>query len=210
METSGWRSWTALGLLAATVALLYLNYLEKDHYPGALDAPPGAVNAERPAWLPPLLAHPCTLRAICPHALELSGNRLLVTVTDRDGWYRLWNAGSETYLYDDPSQLRGALENPTASADGTWTIRGRYAPAAVADLAHRCRPAPGEFELRYRLRLGRYPAGELRLARDPSGLLVVPRELPWASFEGVDFWWELENPSDFAGARKSPCPCGGL
>lgn len=206
------RQVAILAAMAATIAILLLNYLEVDRYPKGLDGPPGTRNVDLPIWFPRVLFHGCVYCETCPHRFVLSECRLSVTVTDHDGWYRLFWAGSEVYVYDEPAPVAAALRNSTAEVtDGTWTIRGRYAPVEAMD-PHPCPAAAGEVELRYRLRHGTFP-GFGRPAVDSSGTLGMPRRFYWRQEKSPndrvgDLWWELENPESYAGARKSPCPCG--
>ena len=210
------RSWkiqvAIFAAMAATAVILLLNYLEVDRYPKGLDSPPGPRNAEVPIWLPRLMLHGCVYCETCPHRFVLSECRLSVTVTDHDGWYRLFWAGDDTYVYDDPAQVVAALQNTTAEVtDSIWTIRGRYVPVEATD-PHPCPAAAGEVELRYRLRHGAFP-GFGRPAVDPSGTLAVARAFYWVQRKSPndragDLWWELENPDSFAGTRKALCPCG--
>ncbi len=199
-----------LGLLAAMVVILLLNHLEVDEYPEGIN-PTLSIPDDLPKWLSPILFHPCVFCEICPHRFETAECRLFVTVTDRDGWYRLFWAGAETYAYDDPALVGAALRNRTAElAGGTWTIRGRYAPAAPAD-PHPCPAVAGDVDLRFRLKRGTYP-GPADPALDPSGTLAVPRRILWFRYPFPpdrvdDFWWELENPDSFAGTKKKPCAC---
>lgn len=201
-----------LAAMAATIVILLLNYLEVDRYPKGLDASPGPRNADLPIWFPRLMLHGCVYCETCPHRFALSECRLSVTVTDHDGWYRLFWAGDDSYVYDEPEAVAAALRNSTAElTDSILTIRGRYAPVEAAD-PHPCPAAAGEVELRYRLRHGTFP-GFGRPAVDPSGTLSVARTFYWSQRKSPndpagDLWWELENPSTFAGTKAVPCPCG--
>lgn len=198
-----------LATLAAAIAILVLNHLEVDEYPDGLGSIP--VDRDLPSWLSTTLDHPCETCKACPHKFETAESRLAVTVTDRDGWYRLSWAGSESYAYDDAALVGAALRNRTAELkDGTWTIRGRYLPAERHE-THSCTPAAGEVDLRYRLHRGMFP-GPGDPAIDPSGTLAVPRRLLWFRYPFPpdcldDFWWELENPETFAGTKPLPCTC---
>ena len=203
---------TVLAALAVSVVILVLNLLEVDDYPEALDPAAAVTPDPLPSWLSPELKHGCDACATCIHRFETSECRIVATVRDRDGWHRLFWAGSETYTYDDPAFLGGALRNRTAElVGGTWTIRGRYTPAENHP-PHACSPAAREVDLRYRLHRGRFP-GTGDPALDPSGTLAVPGRLLWFRFSFPpdrvdDFWWELENPDTFAGASMIPCSCG--
>jgi len=197
--------------MAATIVILLLNYLEVDRYPKGLDAPPGPRNAELPIWFPRVILHGCVYCETCPHRFVPSECRLSVTVTDHDGWYRLFWAGSEVYVYEEPEPVVAALRNSTAEVtDATWTIRGKYAPVESMD-PHPCPAAVDEVALRYRLRHGTFP-GFGRPAIDPSGTLAVARAFYWVQRKSPtdpvgDLWWELENPDSFAGATRKPCSC---
>jgi len=201
----------AIAVLAAAVVILFLNLLEVDDYPPGLTPEEAARPGDLPPWLSPVLLHPCEVCQVCSHKFESAECRLAVTVIDHDGWYRLFWAGSETYVYDDPAYVGAALRNRTAElAGGTWTIRGRYAPEHKAD-PHPCPAAAGAVDLRYRLRRGRYP-GPGDPALDPSGTLAVPLRPLWFRYpfppdREDDFWWELENPESFAGTKPMPCTC---
>lgn len=198
-----------LGILAAAIVLLVLNLLEADEYPTAFGATRGA--DELPSWFLAAVEHPCPTCGPCAHRFETAESRIVVTITDHDGWYRLFWAGADTYVYDDPAMVGGALRNRTAElASGTWTIRGRFVPAAPHP-GHECTPAPRDVELRYRLRRGIMAEPEEPVI-DPSGVFPVPVRVRWFRYpfppDGLDdFWWELENSSDFAGARPRPCEC---
>ena len=198
--------------LAGVVVILFLNHWESDEYPPGLDPSSSAELGDLPSWLSPDLVHPCETCKGCPHKFEATECRLVATVRDRDGWYRLFWAGTETYVYDDPALLGAALRNSTAEfVEGTWTIRGRYAPKDTPS-PHECSAAVGDVDLRYRLRRGSYP-GPGDPALDPSGSLAIPLRLLWFRYPFPpdridDFWWELENPGSFAGAKAIPCPCG--
>jgi len=198
--------------MAATVLVLVLNYLEVDRFPDGLPAPPGPINADASSWLGAVLRHPCPQCGECAHRLELEECRLQVTVTDRDGWYRLFWAADDVHFYDDPALVGGSLWNPTAElTGGTWTIRGRYVPA-VPMKPHPCPAAAESFHLKYRLRRGAF-SGTGEPVVDPSGTLAAPRIIFWFSYRFPedrqdDFWWELENPSTFAGTSRLPCSCG--
>ena len=201
-----------LGVMAATVVVLGLNLLEKDRYPSGLDPRAEAGPGELPPWIPPVLLHPCVWCELCLHRFELAESRIAVTVADRDGWYRIFWAGTDTYVYDDPAVLGVALRNRTAEiAEGTWTLRGRYAPMERAE-SHPCPAAAGAVDARYALRRGSYPGSGVPAA-DPSGTLLLPRRFMWIQYPFLgagdrDLWWELENPETFAGASKIPCSCG--
>jgi hypothetical protein len=197
-----------LVILAATVVILFLNLRETDDYPPGIDP---ESPSSLPTWIAPILAHPCPWCELCPHRFELAETKLAVTITDRDGWHRLFWSGAETYTYDDPAFVGAALRNRTAEfAGGTWTIRGRYVPAITAD-AHPCPPAATEVDLRYVLRRGVFQ--EIDPVRDPSGTLTVPLRWLWFRYPYPpdrldDFYWELENPTTFAGTERKPCACG--
>jgi len=201
-----------LAALAATIVILLLNLSEVDRYPPALD--PESIPGLLPSWFAPALLHPCAVCELCPHRFESVERKLEVTITDRDGWHRLFWAGPETYVYDDAALVGAALRNRTAEfGGGTWIIRGKYAPSLVTE-PHPCPPAPGDIELRYRLHRGAFP-GEGDRVLDPSGTLAVPRRWLWFRYafppDRVDeFWWELENPHAFAGTTKTGCPCGAM
>lgn len=202
---------SVMAVLAATIVILLLNLFEVDHYPPALD--PDSVFQPLPSWFAPMLLHPCAVCELCPHRFETVECKIEVTITDRDGWYRLFWAGPETYIYADAALVGAALRNRTAEfSGGTWTIRGRYAPSLETE-PHPCPAAPGDIELRYRLRRGDGFPGEGERILDPSGTLAVPRRWLWFRYpfppDRVDeFWWELENPDSFAGGKATLCPCG--
>lgn len=203
----------AVVVLAAVVAILFLNIREVDDYPPGLTLEEAARPAGFPPWLPPILIHPCEACQTCSHKFETAECRLAVTILDRDGWYRLFWSAPETYVYDDPAYVGAALRHRTAElSEGTWTIRGRYEPDHKA-AAHPCPAAARDVDLRYRLKRGSFP-GMGDPAPDPSGTLAAPRRVQWFRYRFPpdredDFWWELENPETFAGTVKTPCPCSG-
>jgi hypothetical protein len=198
-----------LAVLAAALALLVLNHLEVDEYPSAI----GATRGERdlPSWLVTTFEHACPTCGTCAHRFEAAESKITVTITDRDGWYRLFWAADEVYTYDDPAMIGGALRNRTAElTEGTWTIRGTF--VATKHDQHECTPAAGDVELRYKLHRGEMPA-DVAPVIDSSGMVPVPTRAKWFSYpfppERVDdFWWELENPESFA--KVQPCPCGRI
>jgi hypothetical protein len=198
-----------LAALAATVLILFLNHFEVDRFPEGLRGPPGPLNADAPSWLEDRLAHPCPHCGECAHLREMEECRLQVTVTDRDGWYRLFWAAPEVYIYDDPALVGGSLWNSTAElTGGTWRIRGRYVPEAAKE-PHPCPAAVRAFDLKYRLRRGAYP-GPGNPVLDPSGTLAVPGNFSWFSYRFPkdrqdDFWWELEVAPKWV---SGPCDCG--
>ena len=203
---------SVVAALAAVVVILFLNHLEVDEYPAGVDPKSAAELGDLPSWLIPELVHPCDVCKGCAHRFEATECRLAATVLDHDGWYRLFWAGSETYVYDDAALLGAALRNSTAEfVGGTWTIRGRYVPKDKP-AAHECAAAVDQVDLRYRLRRGSYPGPGDPLI-DPSGMLPVPLRILWFRYPFPpdrvdDFWWELENPDTFAGATRAPCACG--
>ena len=200
---------SVMAALAAVVVILFLNHLEADEYPPGLSA---AEPADLPSWISRELTHPCEACKGCSHAFETTECRLAATVRDRDGWYRLFWAGADTYVYDDAALLGAALRNSTAEfVEGSWTIRGRYAPKDHP-APHGCPAAVNEVDLRYRLMCGSFPGPGDPLI-DPSGMFPVPLRLLWFRYPFPpdrvdDFWWELENPDTFAGTQPKPCTCG--
>jgi len=198
-----------LGLLAAAIVILVLNHFEPDDYPSAF----GATRGERdlPSWLVTTFEHACTACGTCAHRFEVEESRIAVTITDRDGWYRLFWAGEEIYTYDDPAMIGGALRNRTAELTaGSWTIRGRFVPLEP-HAKHACTPAAVDVNLRYRLHRGELK-GDVDPVIDPSGTFPVPTRARWFRYPYPpdrvdDFWWELENPDSFA--TPKPCDCGG-
>jgi hypothetical protein len=195
----------ALALLAFTALVLFLNTRENDVYAHGALTPPEA-DVDPPPWLPRAIAHPCPECVFCVHVLEIARCRLVTKVVDRDGWYRLFWAGSETYYFTDPAYLVGALNNATCGApEGEWVIEGRYAPWPRD--AHDCPPAAGAFRLRFALRYGDFPGESPTL--DPTKSLGLPRNAPWfrrralsdRTAAACDFWWELQ---EFT-AGAAPC-----
>jgi hypothetical protein len=199
---------SVLAILAAAVVLLVLNHLESDEYPAGIDP---RATSDLPTWLMPTLVHACETCKECTHRFEPSECRLNVTVRDRDGWYRLFWSGTDTYVYDDPALVGGALRNRTAELEGgTWIIRGRYR-AEHEQPVHSCSEAADQVELTYRLKRGAFP-GPADPALDPSGTVAVPSRIQWFRYPYPpdrvdDFWWELENPGSFAGTAATPCRC---
>jgi hypothetical protein len=197
-----------IAILAAAIVVLLLNYLEVDDYPQSLEA--STEPDSLPPWMPPILFHPCVWCELCPHRFETAECKLTVTVTDRDGWYRLFWKAPETYTYTDPAHFAAALGRRTAEfGGGSWTIRGRYAPVDKPE-SHPCPSFVDEVRLSYRLNKGPFP-GPAAPTVDSTGRLVVPTRMFWFRYpfppEGYEeFWWELENPSDFA--RTARCACG--
>lgn len=186
-----------LVLLAATVVVLWLNHGEIDEYP-----PSSTVDTlgDLPSWLRATQPYSCEACKERVRRFVPSECRISVTITDRDGWYRLFWAGAETYTYDDAALVGGALRNSTAVlSGGTWTIRGRYVPVEQHP-PHVCPGLTGEFELRYRLERGRIP-DSIDPVIDSSGALAAPRRFLWFRYPFPpdrvdDFWWELEMPAD--------------
>lgn len=203
---------SVLAVLAAAALILFLNFDEEDAYPEAMTAEEAAAPVDLPSWLSPTLAHPCEVCKLCAHRFEVVECRRVVTVIDRDGWYRLFWAGPETYAYEDAALVGGALRLRTAEfGEGAWTIKGRYVPANPTD-PHPCPASADTVDLTYRLRQGPFP-GPGDPALDPSGTLAVPVRFPWFRYrfppgDDVEFWWELENPTTFAGSKPNPCACG--
>ncbi|HKS17519.1 MAG TPA: hypothetical protein VJU16_09425, partial [Planctomycetota bacterium] len=181
-----------------------------DNYPEGID-PAGDSIDDAPKWLARELNHRCDTCKSCPHKFEAGGSRIRVTVRDRDGWHRLFWAGAETYTYDDPAFLAGALRNRTSElVDGRWRILATYVPVENHP-PHACTPVAKEIDLRYVLRRGPFP-GPGDPVIDPSGTLPVPQRMLWFRFPYPpdrvdDFWWELENPDTFAGAATTVCTC---
>jgi hypothetical protein len=190
-----------LALMAATIAILVLNILERDGYPPALPAPPresnvpGVDEAFRKI-VPPALSHPCPTCGECSHPVETLENRRFVRVLDRDGWYRLSWAGAETYVYDDPAYLVGALQNPTAEVlEGFWWIRAR--PGAPPGPPHACPSFPPVICLSYMFLASETPL-EDRPAPAAAGLPDAPEYVAWFSGGGIrarpgatHFGWRL-------------------
>ena len=80
--------------------------------------------------------------------MELTRNRLELSIQDEDGWYRLFWAGDDVHYYDDPVYFGVSLQNLTAhSPAGVWEIEGSYA-APKHD--HRCGESVNTFFLKYR------------------------------------------------------------
>ena len=191
-----------LAILAAAVVLLVLNHLESDEYPAS--TVPERLE-KLPPWLSTTFIHRCgeTDRA---YRFEATECRTEVTVTDRDGWYRLFWSGADVYTYDDPALVGGALRNRTAElAGGTWIIRGRLVTEQDSGKGD-------PIELRYALRRGMFP-GMGTPVMERSGTLPAPTRLLWFRYPYPpdrldDFWWELENADAFEKTNPLACGCG--
>lgn len=198
-----------IAFLAAVIVILVLNHLEVDDYAPSSDF---RFDEDLPSWISPTLTHPCETCGACSHAFAISECRIRITVRDRDGWYRLFWAGAETYTYDDAALVGRALRNRTSElVGGTWTVKGEYTPGDKPG-KHGCTPAAHRMELTYRLRRDPFPGiGDPVL--HPSGTVAIPRRVLWFRYSFPpdrvdDFWWELESPDAFEQAQAKPCPCG--
>ncbi|HEU4338909.1 MAG TPA: hypothetical protein VFS19_02475 [Planctomycetota bacterium] len=198
-----------LAILAATVVILVLNHLEADEYPQSSTVDP---LGDVPSWLEPTSIHRCPAFTDRTYRFEAIECLIEVTVTDRDGWYRLFWAGPETYRYSDPALVGGALRNGTAVlSGGTWRIRGRYVSNPVPATNSNDYPAD-PVELCYWIGRGKFP-GTGDPVLDKGGTTAVPTRFLWFRYPFPpdrvdDFWWELQDPESFAGTLPIPCPCG--
>ncbi|HXG62649.1 MAG TPA: hypothetical protein VNO22_14865 [Planctomycetota bacterium] len=210
--------WTAAVLLAAANVLLLFNVRERDAYDGGRLLPPeGAEGPENDSafarLLPDRIVHPCPRCGECAHPLEIVENRRTLTLEDRDGWYRLFWAGSETYHYGDPVFLAAGLRNRTAGEPrGSWRLRARPGPPVRGPApGHACGEIPSLVELRYALFTSETPIDEiyvspaphLRVARAIQALAYryeVPHRPPV-----LYFGWRLAEDPRVETAR---CLCG--
>lgn len=187
-------------VLVFAVVILILNLNERDFYPyGSLK--PRPTDTLPPDWLPEAVSHECGTCGKCAHTLEIDRSIMELWFKDRDGWYRLFWAGEETYYYEDPVHFADALANPTAhSPEGRWHIIGRYRDPGHE---HACDGKYMRFELVYRLRTGQ--------AGTPKGT-PFPDVFTWMSYryetktsETIKhFYWERVNQE----LTEYPCSCG--
>lgn len=163
-----------LAALTAAALLLALNYFEPDTYENFVPAPSGP-NVDKHdglLWrvLPEAFLHSGPDGKPCRHPVELVESRRVMTLTDHDGWYRLFWAGDDEYFFDDPVFLVAAMNKRTSgAAQGQWTIRVRAASKT-------CGLKTEEASLNYVLEVGPEPA-----AAEPVDIagLSVPRVLTW-------------------------------
>lgn len=122
--------YAVMAVLAFAIVVLVLNLRERDDYlDGRPDPPAGPINVDSDdgalAWLPRTIEHDG-----CVHRAEFLENLRWLRLRDRDGWYRLFWAGDETYYYDDPSPFNAAMKNPTScDPSGEWKISVAYRAA---------------------------------------------------------------------------------
>jgi hypothetical protein len=203
--------------LAVVALLLALNYLEPDVYPegSPVPPPPGPnVDAGDPFLrqiLPETFTHGCDLCGPCAHPVELVEARREASLTDHDGWYRLFWAGDDTYWYDDPVFLvQGTTRRTAGPVQGRFTIRARTGPAAHGRKPpHPCGEIPAEIDLEYDLGLAETPPEESDV--DLAGY-AVPSCVIWI-IQGIDstagrqvlcLFWKLRMP---VVQVRSACPC---
>jgi hypothetical protein len=113
----------------------------------------------------------------CRHSAADVSGRMVFEVTDRDGWYRLFWAGSTRYYYSDASAFLTALENETCEdPKGTWTVTIAYPPQCSGDrpVLHCFSQLPREAKLTYVARLSETPPESIEFAADPKGLVRFP------------------------------------
>ena len=200
---------TACGLLAFAAVILALNYLEEDLYPYALTAPPSdPLNAPDPWGLPKTLPHPCPDcdGAICEHEVVLNQCEVVISVIDRDGWYRLFWSEDDIHYYDDPVYFMEALKNPsTLGYIGIFTIEGECKPAGHD---HACgREHVKSFRIVYQLTES--PERLQEKEPPPDAPFPAPPLYRWMSYPRVrdgkeiqiDYAWELQT------LEVSPGPC---
>jgi hypothetical protein len=164
--------------LAFLIVVLYLNLHELDFYPGGSTEPPTGNSSFTPPWFPETI-----IREGREYRLELKENRLELVLQDRDGWYRLFWAGDDTYYYSDPGHFSGGLKNRTAhSPAGTWTTSAVYVPTSAEETV--------EFPLIY--------IAEYRIVANPKNLPgegLFPKCVKWLSYrhevDGVETVTEL-------------------
>lgn len=163
-----------LAALTAAAILLALNYFEPDTYEN-FTPPPSGANVDKDdglLWrvLPEAFVHPAPDGKQCRHPMELVESRRVMSLTDHDGWYRLFWAGDDEYHFDDPVFLVAAMNKRTSgAAQGRWTIRARAA-------AKPCGLKTEEISLDYVLEVGPEPAAAESL--EIAGL-NIPRVVTW-------------------------------
>lgn len=115
--------WVLTALMAAGALLIGLNLRERDRYElGSLDPVDGREDAAHDLEL--LVPKALTHGEGCAHPVEVVEQRRRLTLLDRDGWYRLFWSGAETYHYKELVHLAADFNNPTAALpSGRWEIR---------------------------------------------------------------------------------------
>lgn len=199
---------------AAAIALLLLNIFERDIYEFGRRRPPKDRSVPLITQvLPERLVHACTACGECTHPIEVLESRRLLSIRDRDGWYRLFWAADETYYYEDPVHFAAEFANATAQEPrGDWTIRARIGPATHAAASpHECGTIPGIVELEYRLTVAEEPPEE-RSASAAGSPLKISDTFPLLSYRYdvphrpsmLHFIWKLARPPRIDAV---PCRC---
>ncbi len=201
--------WPLTALLGFAIVILVLNLLERDVYEHGELAPPAPgnnVDDQDPIFQrlrPREFAHACPACGECRHPLEIVENRRVLSLRDRDGWYRLFWARDETYHYDDPVYLAAGYQNRSADdPSGTWVIRARIGPAVHAPSApHACTETPGERGWVYELFTRDHPIDEARGEIQALVYRCRDENRPPVLHLG----WRLTGTIEHS---ISPCPCG--
>lgn len=165
-------------VLGFVILLLILNLSEVDHYPGASREPPGegADSASRPIGMTEAPRCACVCLD-CRHDIEAAAGRMVFEATDRDGWYRLFWAGSTRYYFSDASSFLTALENETCvDPSGSWKLTVTYpSPCRGKRPVLFCHSeVPHRVTLEYSARLSETPPESIDFVADEKGMLRIP------------------------------------
>lgn len=204
----------ALVPLALAIALLVLNLRESDLYEFGSAAPAGkgGVSADDFAFqrvFPDLkFIHACAGCGECVHPFEILENRRVMSIRDRDGWYKVFWSDDEQYFYGDPVHLLADWGN-NRSADpprGRWTIRLRAGASTHRTApAHDCGQIPREIALAYDLAPSADPLDETFHSGD--GPMKILQTFSWITAgpgKPLSLGWKLVGAPQ---VQADPCPC---
>jgi hypothetical protein len=151
-----WLPWLLTALGGFILLILLLNLREKDYYENGSLTPVAGDPSLDPAFkllVPESFRHACPTCGECAHPIEVVANRRVLSLRDRDGWYKLIWAGDETYHFEELQHLAACYENRTAESPyGRWNILAKVGPPQHAKgPPHECGAAPQTLQYRYDL-----------------------------------------------------------